>query len=1379
MKFWFRLCGGLLSAAGLLGLSLNVQHWRELSARDAGTLVLLLSGLFLLWQAGRRAAASVGSAPPAALPLPLFKVLLAEHEEQCRQQAAQAADQGLQPISLNAQDLQKYNELAATFQQTDDPQKQTQLQAEMRALDEKLVTGFYDELHARAKADPRQRRAALCFSGGGVRSATYALGLLQGLVRQGVGLSGFHFLSTVSGGGYTGSWLSVWAHRVGLAEVETALHKPQSPLVPEPQALRHLRQYSNPLTPSLGLMAADTWTLVGIYLRNLALNWSVLLPLLMVFLALPRLVFALVCWTAAPPLLRDALPVVALGLGWLSVAYFVMNRPSMQRLGRALFGKPAWQRNEVEFLWYGLLPLLLEALLMMLYWAWTLLHFGAQAKVEFTTRWWCAGLALLSLGALARLVWRSRDDAWFSGKTIFAGVSCGLALVGTFAGSWLALPRALTLSLTGPLLFILFAFAKYIGGIFISWLVSGRWDRRELLFSLALTSLLGGLFFWGAARLNTQLVQFAAGPPAATRAGLATPAQPDKQLVKLSAEPLTLTLETDSQKQQTALKLAAPVQTELQKGQTLLELQQATWLRTLKRVGWYVVFAPPLFVLAFLAAATLFIGLASGITTDADREWMARAGAWMLLAGLLWIIVSTTVLFGAEWIWRANVYAATALLTAGSGLTTLVLGWLPTTAANEQRAGAKAESRLPKLILPLASVIFALALFAWLALATDGFLHSGVVQWLYVNCWPAANPLPGWLTALPVVTDVGDWHWLLLAASPWPFVLLGVLVLLGVGGGLGVFVNINKFSLHAANRDRLIRAYLGASNPQRRPNPFTGFDQRDDVQMHELLEPLFTKDSFASAAQFDQFVKWLKEAGDELRAGAPGMDAASPGQSAKLARLLWQEFAPSTQTQVEHYNGTAFQTDAQTEELKNCLAQELNRVIHGDLLIPWEPQPESLLQRVLAKLFYRFKHADGVFSEKEVTDFWSSLSAQEKAQAEQFVPLFPGLPGALALKRRSPVKRLRLNRRVLEQFCQANDQPFLKACEDVQPPAPRPFHVVNMALNLVNGKELAWQERKARSFFATPLHVGAPGVGLRLAEEYGITFDGKGALTLGTALAISGAAANPNAGYYSSPLVTFFLTFFNVRLGWWLGNPGVAGQTTYRASSPFFAPNVLLAETFGFTDDTHPYVNLSDGGHFDNLGLYEMVRRRCHFIIVSDAGQDDGYSYADLGIALRLIYADLGVPIHFKTQLPKAKPTADTADSPLPKLEYFALAEIDYKAIDGEKAENGVLVLMKPALHGNEPADVYSYARSNPAFPNDPTFTDQFFSESQFESYRHLGEYAVTQLLKSLHWDQPASLPELAQQALNQPESCQRKAAESASGSAEAPQLGPTLPKSD
>ena len=190
--------------------------------------------------------------------------------------------------------------------------------------------------------------------------------------------------------------------------------------------------------------------------------------------------------------------------------------------------------------------------------------------------------------------------------------------------------------------------------------------------------------------------------------------------------------------------------------------------------------------------------------------------------------------------------------------------------------------------------------------------------------------------------------------------------------------------------------------------------------------------------------------------------------------------------------------------------------------------------------------------------------------------------------------------------------------------------VVNIALNLVGGSKLAWQERKAESFTVSPLHCGSYELGYRKTNAPpGKRYGGEHGISLGTATTISGAAASPNMGYHSSPLVTFILTLLNVRLGAWLGNPGKAGDATFHLGYPNFSVGPIIAEAFGLTNDTSPYVYLSDGGHFENLGLYEMVLRRCHHIVVSDAGEDPECSFADLGEAVRKIRIDFGIPIEF------------------------------------------------------------------------------------------------------------------------------------------------------
>jgi hypothetical protein len=318
---------------------------------------------------------------------------------------------------------------------------------------------------------------------------------------------------------------------------------------------------------------------------------------------------------------------------------------------------------------------------------------------------------------------------------------------------------------------------------------------------------------------------------------------------------------------------------------------------------------------------------------------------------------------------------------------------------------------------------------------------------------------------------------------------------------------------------------------------------------------------------------------------------------------------------------------------------------------------------------------------------------------------------AASRKKRSPNK--------FTGFDPGDDFELHKLCSQ------KPLHIINAALNLVHGEELARQERKAESFTMSPLycgsHSGSIEVGYRPSMEYG------NGITLGTAFAISGAAANPNMGYHSSPIVGFLMTLFNVRLGWWLGNPGPPGAKTWRRSGPRYSVGPLFSEAMGKTTNRCKYVNLSDGGHFENLGLYEMVLRRCHYIVVSDAGEDPECSFADLGEAVRKIRIDFGIPIEFEPMTIYPRSAIDSLESANQKGHNCAIGRIRYSVVDGDAIPDGVIVYIKPACYGDEPRDIYEYFKKSQTFPHETT-ADQFFSESQFESYRMLGAYTMEKL---------------------------------------------------
>ena len=305
----------------------------------------------------------------------------------------------------------------------------------------------------------------------------------------------------------------------------------------------------------------------------------------------------------------------------------------------------------------------------------------------------------------------------------------------------------------------------------------------------------------------------------------------------------------------------------------------------------------------------------------------------------------------------------------------------------------------------------------------------------------------------------------------------------------------------------------------------------------------------------------------------------------------------------------------------------------------------------------------------------------------------------------------------------------------------RPFHVINMTLNLAETNRLAWQQRKAMPFSVTPFFCGNADLGYRPTYRYGggpVAPAPSGAaaasgISLGTAMAISGAAVSSNMGYHSSMSLSFLLTFFNVRLGCWLGNPGgkwQASNAPYRQAGPRFAVLPLLRELFGLTTADSPYVYLSDGGHFEDLGLYEMVRRRCRWIVVCDGDKDAQRGFGDLGNAVRKIWIDLGVRISFDNSPLLA---ADKDAKPI-EVPYFALGTIDYvsdEPIEGETPK-GKILYIKPIVRGDEvAADVIAYKRAHSEFPQQPT-TEQWFDESQFEAYRRLGELIIERIASPL-----------------------------------------------
>jgi hypothetical protein len=293
-----------------------------------------------------------------------------------------------------------------------------------------------------------------------------------------------------------------------------------------------------------------------------------------------------------------------------------------------------------------------------------------------------------------------------------------------------------------------------------------------------------------------------------------------------------------------------------------------------------------------------------------------------------------------------------------------------------------------------------------------------------------------------------------------------------------------------------------------------------------------------------------------------------------------------------------------------------------------------------------------------------------------------------------------------------------------------PYYLVNTTLNLVAGDNLAWQQRKATSFIFGPKYSGYdvwPESKKRELKDletkgYRPTAGYEDGLSMGTAMAISGAAVSPNMGHFSSPAVSFLMTIFNVRLGLWLGNP--RHKNAWAKSGPAAGLAYLLFELFGMTNDQRRFVNLSDGGHFENLGLYELVRRRCRFIIVGDAEQDIDTKFGGLGNAIEKCRTDFGIDINIKVDSLRKQPDSSLSH------QHCVVGTIRYDKLDPQQ-EPGILLYIKSSLTGDEPTDVQRYAAQNEAFPHQST-ADQWFDEAQFESYRALGEHIVNSIFKKI-----------------------------------------------
>jgi hypothetical protein len=1044
----------------------------------------------------------------------------------------------------------------------------------------------------------RNGRVGLAFSGGGIRSATFSLGVVQALARLRL-LTSFHYLSTVSGGGYIGSWLSAWAYRHprGMAGVMHDL-APESIAQArhEPDELTHLRRYSNYLTPRTGFMSADTWAVVATYVRNLLVNWLVLVPYFVLALLMPMLA-------------DDLLPVMPATSMWLTVFTAIGGTClifSIAAIGASL---PSVNPPDITR-------------------AFAILR--AQTRKEFFFK---IVTPLIVGGAALACAWFIYDGPKGNGNE-------------ALLAPWLQnLPRWLMLTLLGVLahvaaLSVYYLNASSLEHAIADWRIRQATSAKVLyreLFAVVASGALGGWCAW------------------------------------LATETL----------------------------QQISQTMQPAWTVD-DSVHLYVVGAVPAVLASFLMAMTLYAALASQVLDDEDREWFARAGGWISACALGWAALTAVSLLGPGLVTKVLWPNARLTMTSIGGLSGVLTMWLGRSASTN----ATRDTSVPQSPWQTAAE-WALTLAAPLFALTLALLLATSVYWLHA-----------------LLVSYGG----IRAAIPSVILILGCLVIIGA---VRSTVNVNVFSLHGMYRERLIRAYLGASRSRsRQPDSFTGFDPKDNVPLPYLAPPFFSVEEWplvhaiASAlkdptgalerVKVDQIDRRLIDQTVDVREWVPAAvqdkvhrfnDVLVASRRRTAQRADWETLV------TRHVVDEAFGAHEWWDIVQ--IARALKADSHpGDTILAGDPRWASDVlavpvwnARLAQELTFRLNRVVEALAPSAAVPTIAAASAVGRGGGTIVATLASGPPvsGRAAL-----YKELR---------------------GLVPAPAQRPLPIVNTAINLVAGTDLAWQERQADSFTLTALHGGSPSVGYRGmagTEDDPRGYGGRFGVSLGTAITISGAAANPNMGYHSSPVVTLLLTLFNARLGSWLGNPRYDDRFSHSCPHDRVLP-MALHEAFGFTDAKGDYINLSDGGHFENLGLYELVRRGCSYVLVIDAGCDENYAFEDLGNAVRKIRVDLGISITFRGfHVGPEQPAASNGTSRLVSGSgrYVAIGEIQYSRRD-PSLEDGKLLYVKPAIFANdEPIDVRNYGRTNPKYPHEPT-TDQWFSESQFESYRALGEHIV------------------------------------------------------
>ncbi len=291
-----------------------------------------------------------------------------------------------------------------------------------------------------------------------------------------------------------------------------------------------------------------------------------------------------------------------------------------------------------------------------------------------------------------------------------------------------------------------------------------------------------------------------------------------------------------------------------------------------------------------------------------------------------------------------------------------------------------------------------------------------------------------------------------------------------------------------------------------------------------------------------------------------------------------------------------------------------------------------------------------------------------------------------------------------------------------EPPRDAPYPLVNACLNLLGAGSGTLAGTKHSDYFLfSPDHCGAERVG------YAHTAELYRGLTLATALACSGAALNPAMGTRSGQPLAALMTLLDIRTGYWARNPGFTGPR-WLAALPWW-PYYHLLDLLNRTHAGRARVSVSDGGNIENLGVYELLRRRCRLIVALDAGADPAYEFADLKNLVIRARQELHLVIRFRQdpeRVVRPEPSAGFSRA------HFAVADVRELGNE-QRGWRGLLVYVKSSLRAPQTpktvdSESFRYKTAHPAFPHETT-ADQFFDGAQWRAYYYLGRFMAGDLL--------------------------------------------------